>query len=383
MTKARKSQISLDDTAYYHCVSRCVRRAFLCGQDNTTGQCFEHRREWLVTRIKQLATIFAIDIAAYAIMNNHYHLVLRVDRKKALAWSDDEVLKQWHLLCKPMPVVQRYLDNNIISDGDLIIVKQEAAKFRARLYNISWFMRYLNEFISRQANREDNCTGHFWEGRFKSQALLDQTAILACMAYVDLNPIRANMADTPETSDFTSIQERIGVANHLIEPQVNNARTDNDKAANENSDNDSTNNNKAVYENSDNDKMVNKQTIVSSLDNIKPASLLPFAGNSHISNNPTHIPYELINYLQLVDWTARQLKPNKRGKMNDNTPEILKRLNITVDNWLEYSSHIEDQFGFSLGAEQRMRTYSQHVNVKRIAKLKAAQRYYATPAALT
>ncbi|WP_232824665.1 hypothetical protein [Algibacillus agarilyticus] len=82
-----------------------------------------------------------------------------------------------------------------------------------------------------------------------------------------------------------------------------------------------------------------------------------------------------------MDWTARQLKPNKRGKMNDNTPEILKRLNITVDNWLEYSSHIEDQFGFSLGAEQRMRIYSQHVNVKRIAKLKAAQRYYATPAA--
>ncbi|WP_111977362.1 transposase [Algibacillus agarilyticus] len=373
MTKARKSQISLDDTAYYHCVSRCVRRAFLCGQDNITGQCFEHRREWLVTRIKQLATIFAIDIAAYAIMSNHYHLVLRVDRNIALAWSDDEVLKQWHLLCKPMPVVQRYLDNNIISDNDLIIVKQEAAKFRERLYNISWFMRYLNEFISRQANREDNCTGHFWEGRFKSQALLDETAILACMAYVDLNPIRANMANTPETSDFTSIQERIGVANHLIEPHVNNVRTDSDKIENNSTDNHRT----------DNDKTVNKQAIASSLDSIKPANLLPFAGNAHISNNPTHIPYELINYLQLVDWTARQLKPNKRGKMNDNTPEILKRLNITVDNWLEYSSHIEDQFGFSLGAEQKMRTYSQHVNVKRIAKLKSAKRYYATPAALT
>ena len=336
MTKARKSQISLDDTAYYHCVSRCVRRAFLCGQDDATGQSFEHRRTWLVMRIKQLASIFAIDIAAYAIMSNHYHLVLRVDRHKALKWSDDDVLKQWHLLCKPTPVVQRYLDNNIISDSDLMIVKQEAAKFRARLYDISWFMRYLNEFISRQANREDNCTGHFWEGRFKSQALLDQTAILACMAYVDLNPIRANIADTPETSDFTSIQERIGVANHLIAPPVNNTRTNNDKTDNESSD--------------------NKQVVPSSLDNIQPATLLPFAGNAHINNNPTHIPYELINYLQLVDWTARQLKPNKRGKMNDNTPDILKRLNITTDNWLEYSSHIEEQFGFSLGAEQRMRT---------------------------
>ena len=76
MPKPRKALVSLEATPYYHCVSRCVRRAFLCGVDDHSGQDYEYRRQWLQQRMKQLTNAFSIDICAYAIMSNHYHLVL-------------------------------------------------------------------------------------------------------------------------------------------------------------------------------------------------------------------------------------------------------------------------------------------------------------------
>jgi hypothetical protein len=86
--------------------------------------------------------------------------------------------------------------------------------------DISWFMRLLNQSIATQANQEDNCTGHFWEGRFKSQALLDEAALVACMAYVDLNPVRANIAKTPESSGYTSVKQRVIAAKKEKQPKV-------------------------------------------------------------------------------------------------------------------------------------------------------------------
>jgi REP element-mobilizing transposase RayT len=106
MTQPRSTLVSLDATPWYHVVSRCVRRAYLCGHDAHSGRNFEHRRGWIVERLQQLAAVFAIDVAAYAVMSNHVHVVVRVDAERALAWSRDEVLRRWTQLFTGPELVQ-------------------------------------------------------------------------------------------------------------------------------------------------------------------------------------------------------------------------------------------------------------------------------------
>jgi REP element-mobilizing transposase RayT len=211
MTRPRSSLVCVDETPWYHCVTRCIRRAFLCGEDPLTGRSCEHRRAWFADRIKELAGIFAIDVAGYAAMSNHAHLIVRIDRDRALGWSVDEVLKRWTALFTGPLLVKRYLSEqrSAMTAAETETVHEMAEVYRARLYDLSWLMRTLNEDIARRANAEDGVKGRFWEGRFKSRALLDEAALLADLAYVDLNPVRAGIAETPELSDYTSIQERI------------------------------------------------------------------------------------------------------------------------------------------------------------------------------
>ena len=139
-------------------------------------------------------------------MSNHTHVVLCVDKDLAQSWSMKEVIKRWHQLYQGTLLSQKYQRGDKLSKGECISLDETVKIYRQRLYDISWLMRNLNEYIAREANKEDKCTGRFWEGRFKSQALLDENAVLACMAYVDLNPIRAKMDSTPETSQHTSIK---------------------------------------------------------------------------------------------------------------------------------------------------------------------------------
>ena len=267
MTCPRSQLISISDTPYYHCVSRCVRRAFLCGSD-LDGNSFEHRRGWIVDRIKLLASAFSINVCAYAVMSNHYHLLLRVDLEQPHEWTQSEVIQHWLTLFAGPEIIRRHQRLLLTTSAELEVVSKIVEDWRVRLSSISWFMKCLNEPIARMANSEDKCTGHFWESRFKSQALLDDTAVLSCMAYVDLNPIRADICNSPEECDYTSIQERLG-----LDPAT--GRSSNDKSLG---------------------AKVDSGT--------QPQSkLLAFAGHDHIDNNPKHLPFSLLEYFELVDWS--------------------------------------------------------------------------------
>ena len=209
-TYARRQIVVEDEVGVYHCIARCVRRAFLCGVDPYTGQDFSHRKEWILNRMRDLAGLFAIEVCGYFVMSNHLHLVLRNRPDIAEQWSADEIALRWRRLFPPRDDATGEPVEPVEPDLAMITANSERlAELRKRLASLSWFMRCLCEKIARTANDEDESSGRFWAGRFKSVALLDEAAILACSVYVDLNPIRAGLVTTPEESAFTSGRDRI------------------------------------------------------------------------------------------------------------------------------------------------------------------------------
>ena len=176
----------------------------MCGDDPYSGKNFDHRREWVRDRAKMLVRHFAVEVLAYAVMSNHSHFVLWVRPSVAAGWSAEEVARRW------LSVFGKRVDGPTEQDIVQAVANAERIElWRGRLGDVSWFMRCLNEWLARKANAEDECTGRFWEGRFTSQLIEDEGALLACMAYVDLNPVRARMAESLEESRLTSVYDRI------------------------------------------------------------------------------------------------------------------------------------------------------------------------------
>lgn len=259
----------------FHCVQRCVRRAFLCGFDQYTGRSFEDRKDWLEDRIHHLAECFAVAVHAYAVMSNHLHLVVQIDPTQVSGWSDEDVAGRWVRLFPPC-------EDTDAAHSDkcqrLISNPMRMALIRARLGSLSWFMRCLAEPIARRANREDGCTGRFWEGRFKSQLLRDERALLAAMAYVDLNPTRAGIAKTVQGSRYTSVNKRIADAKR------------------------------------------DRQTL--------DQRMMPIAGLiDHAASVTT------ADYLHLLEWTGRQFAPGKKGRIAADMPSVLQTLEHRPERW--------------------------------------------------
>ena len=307
MTRPRSALVSLEETPYYHCISRCVRRAFLCGRDRFTGKSFNHRKPWLVNRIRHLSTVFAIDIAAYAVMSNHYHLVLHVDHHRSQEWPDDEVIDRWLSLYKGPDLVRRYKQGESLLPAEMAQVINIVKTWRARLSSISWYMACLNEFVARKANAEDGCKGRFWEGRFKSKALLDITALLSTMAYVDLNPVRAGIASNLKDSCFTSIQDRL-------------------------------------------------REVAGQQPKGKP-SLLAFSESQYHDKPITTLPFHLKDYIELVDWTGRIARKDKRGHISLTEPKILKTLSLSSRDWAYLALDIQKRSINTIHGLERLKAH--------------------------
>jgi REP element-mobilizing transposase RayT len=312
--------VCLSDTPYYHVTSRCVRRAFLCGIDKHTGNSYEHRRSWIEDRIRVLSSLFSVDICAYAVMSNHYHLVVHLNPEESSHWSDDKVLDHWTTLFRGPLLVQRYRDSEPLTTAERDTVRSIASVFRTRLGSLSWFMKCLNEPIARKANAEDQCTGHFWEARFHSQSLCSEQVLLSAMAYVDLNPIRAGLARTPEDSIYTSIKARLSKA-QFIGDNPRNKLTE------------------AISGMLKSGELHHFET------RIRP--LMAFSDTVDKDRNHSTvvtIPMCELDYLRLVDSTGRIVTASKRAGIDPTIEPILNRLGLSAEQWISASTDFKENY---------------------------------------
>lgn len=305
----------------YHCFSRCVRRAFLYGYDTRTGRDFSHRKAWLVNRLRRLAGIFAVEVCAYAVMENHYHTILRTRPDIVDGWSDKEVAKRWVTLFPRNKGLKGRRKLTIEEQiRALVNYPEYIATLRQRLSSLSWFMGRLNEYMARAANKEDGVKGRFWESRFECQALLDEAAIASCMVYVDLNPVRAGRAATPEESDFTSIQERIRAWGRKAE------NTD--------------------------------------------SWLCPIESEG---GRRGILPMTVSEYIDLVDKSGRMIRLDKRGAIDAGLRPILVRIGVNPQAWTKTISDFGDKFSLVAGLASNLRKYANHLGRRWFKGVGAAQ----------
>jgi len=366
MTLPRSKYVQEGQDGVYHCYSRCVRRAFLCGFDAQSGRDFSHRKAWLVDRLRFLASIFAIDVCAYAVLQNHYHVILRICLEIAAAWSDREVAIRWLTL---FPIQHQPPSEAQISA--LADCPERIAVLRKRLCSLSWFMGRLNEFIARAANKEDNVKGRFWESRFKCQALLDEAATAACMVYVDLNLIRAGLAPTPEESDFTSIQERIRA--------WQNEMTSKALITSELTQQDPNGPSAEIMPVSE-----DKRGIPGSIPEAIPVgSLYPSSLWLCPIQSDTHrrgiLQMTEADYFNLVDQSGRLLRADKPGAIDPQLAPILLRIGANPQAWIDTISRFGPKFRLAAGLIASLRDFADKLGRRWLVGISAARTAFASP----
>jgi REP element-mobilizing transposase RayT len=299
MAMARAQLVDVSVTRWYHCITRCVRRALLLSEGD-----FD-RKEWIERRLQELAEIFAVSVGGFSILDNHLHVLVRLDPYTTKNWSDEDVVQRWGRLFpprdksrQPIPVSKEWV-------GWRLKDSQWVATARERLQSLSWFMKCLKEPLARLANRQDKVRGAFFEERFKSVAILDEESLLATCAYIDLNPVAAGIAEVPEASPHTSISTRVA---HVKEQ----GRTKDLEAAKRGS-------------------VAGSKASAGLEDSVW---LCPIEDrHRHESSREGMLEgFSLGNYLLLVDYTGRLFRDGK-AVISAEVAGILERLGSSVESW--------------------------------------------------
>ena len=332
-----------------HVINRTVRRCFLLGDDQLTGKNYDHRKVWIEELLQQFAANFGIELLCYSILSNHSHQILRSRPDVVETWDDTEVARRWLMICP-----RRKTNNEpaIPSEAELNSIRanpEKLAEIRRRLSDVSWWMRLLNQRIAQRANREEGATGHFWQDRFRCTRLCDEESLLACAAYVELNPIRAGICERIEDSDFTSVQRRIEQAQAdqklgECEDQAGASRR--------------------------RDSFLANLTLGGCETSIGPVP----ARSANRCSDKGFLDLELEEYLKLLDWTARQVVTGSRNSTPPSTPGILQRLGLECESWLELITDFNLAFYHIAGRSNRVDAIRSHLTRHRFRLRPLARR---------
>ncbi len=332
--QARGEVIDPSEVQVVHCVQRCVRRAFLCGFDAYSGDSYEHRRGWIRDRLEFLASAFGIDCLTYTVMSNHLHVVLRSRPDVVRRWSNRRVAEHWLRIFPKRrekdgaPKEPTEAEVRMITSD-----KRRLAELRLRLSDISWWMRCTAENIARRSNREDGSPGRFWQGRFKAQLLLDEASLLACAAYVDLNPVRAAMAETLEQSDYTGVKDR-------IDDLKQSGKAVDDRTH--------------EWERSQQRKRSGWLAPIEIDERHDATGPDSSAGGRRASDKGFLSSISLTRYLELLDWTGRQVHRDKAGSIPSSLRPILERLGLVPDAWCDLVKKFGRLFKRAAGSPDKM-----------------------------
>jgi hypothetical protein len=320
------------------------------GDDALSGKNFDHRKVWIEEYLRQFAAYFGIDLICYAIMSNHFHLILRSRPDVVATWDNREVARRWLMICP----VRRSADSQPLAPNEAEInsianCPVKCRDIRKRLSNFSWWMRLLCQRVAQRANNEEKERGKFFQDRYGATRLIDEASLLACAAYVDLNPIRAAMAMTLESSDHTSVQTRIeAMTTH--ETDQNGSEQD-----------------------PPGDAFLSPLTINEQTDPIGPA---PSQNGKRCSDKGV-LAMPIEKYLALLDWTARQSVPGKRGCTPGELPPVLKRLGLGSKTWCELVSDFGKLFCHVAGRPEHVDTIRSHRTHRRYYLRRRARELFA------
>lgn len=326
------------EIAIAHVIQRCVRRCFLMGSDPHSGKNYDHRKQWLEDRLQRFAAYFGIDLLCFSILSNHFHLLLRSRPDVVANWDDTEVARRWLMIC---PVRKDQQGNPLEpTEWELNTIRLDPtrlATIRRRLSDISWWMRLLSQPLAAMANREEDQVGRFWQGRFRAVRICDEAALLACAAYVDLNPIRAALAETLEASGYTSVQRRIESL-----PRI------------------------ATSAAPASDQFLAPIEIDQRRDAIGAAS----SNSPYRASDKGFLPMSAIEYIRLLDWTARVVAPGKSGVTPADAPGVLERLGLSERAWTGLVRDFGRLFSLAAGlpgtlAQQRTRLTQRRWHTRR------------------